>query len=438
MHTLGYRFRPWTEERSLVDGGSILRYVRETARETGIDTKIRFDHRVLSARWSSAESRWTVEAERTDSGQKVRMTCGFLQICSGYYRYDEGYFPDFPGVERYRGPLIHPQQWPEGLDYEGKRIVVIGSGATAVTLVPAMADKAAHVTMLQRSPSYVVSLPAEDRLAVLLRKVLPDRKAFALVRWKNILLQMLSYQLSRRRPELMKRLIRNSLVKALPPDYEVDTHFNPAYEPWDQRLCLVPDGDLFDAIERGKAEIVTDRIRTFTEKGIELESGRELEADIVVSATGLNLLFLGGMSLEVDGTPADLPSKMTYKGMMLNDVPNMAFTLGYSNASWTLKADLTAEYVCRLLNHMDTHGYSTCVPRINDPSIVPERVMALTSGYVERSLHELPKQGSKEPWRLRQNYPIDLRALRRGPLEDGAMEFSSPVRETQPAEPALA
>ena len=419
MHTLGYRFRPWTESRSLADGPSILSYVRETARENGIDAHIRYHHRVVAAEWSIAESRWTVEVERGDTGETLRMTCGFLFSCSGYYRYDEGYSPEFPGTDRFQGELVHPQHWPEDLDYAGKRVVVIGSGATAVTLVPAMAETAGHVTMLQRSPSYIVSLPAEDGLAIALRRVLPVRAAYAVVRWKNVLLQMAAFQLSRRRPELMKRLIRRALVKALPAGYDVDTHFNPKYDPWDQRMCLVPDGDLFEAISNGSAEIVTDRVETFTETGVELESGHELEADIVVSATGLNLLFLGGIEFTVDGEPVDVPHRLTYKGMMLNDIPNFAFTLGYSNASWTLKADLTAEYVCRVINHMDAHGYSRCVPRVNDETIVEERVIGLTSGYVERSIAKLPKQGSKEPWKLRQNYPIDLRTLRRGPVDDG-------------------
>jgi cation diffusion facilitator CzcD-associated flavoprotein CzcO len=433
MHTLGYRFKPWTEAKSITDGASILDYVRQTARENGIDRRIRFHHRVLSAEWSSAESRWTVEAERSDTGETVRLTCDFLWTCSGYYRYDEGYTPEFEGVARFSGPVVHPQHWPEDLDYAGKRVVVIGSGATAVTLVPAMAKQAAHVTMLQRSPTYIASLPAEDRIAGGLRRYLPDRAAYAIVRWKNVLIQSAFYQLSRRRPELIKRWIRKGVERSLPTGYDVDKHFKPRYNPWDQRMCLVPDGDLFRSISKGEASIVTDKIAAFTERGIELESGEQLEADVVVTATGLNLLFIGGMRLAVDGEEVDLPSKMTYKGMMLSGVPNCAFTVGYTNASWTLKADLTSEYVCRLLNHMDAHGYRRCVPEV-DPSVTEQPLLDFTSGYVQRSLDRFPKQGSKEPWKLRQNYALDIRTIRRGPIDDGAMRFSTGTPSARHAE----
>jgi cation diffusion facilitator CzcD-associated flavoprotein CzcO len=422
MHTLGYRFKPWTASKSITDGDSILEYVRRTAQESGIDRQIRFQHRVLSAAWSSAESRWTVEAERTDTGETVQVTCGFLWTCSGYYRYDEGYTPEFEGLDRFAGPVVHPQHWPADLDYSGKKVVVIGSGATAVTLVPAMAKEAAHVTMLQRSPTYIASLPAEDRLATKLRRRLPERAAYAVVRWKNVLIQAAFYQLSRRRPELIKHWIRKGVVRSLPPGYDVDKHFKPRYNPWDQRMCLVPDGDLFRSISRGEASVVTDRIATFTERGIELDSGEELEADMIVTATGLNLLFLGGIELTVDGEQVDVPSKMTYKGMMLSGVPNAAFTVGYTNASWTLKADLTSEYVCRLLNHMDAHGYERCVAEV-DPSVSEEPLLDFTSGYVQRSLDQFPKQGSKEPWKLRQNYVFDIRTIRRGAIDDGVMRF---------------
>ncbi len=434
MHTLGYRFRPWTEAKSIADGESILDYVRETAREGGIDRRIRFHHRVVSAEWSSEQARWTVEAERAESGDTITVTCGFLLMCSGYYRYDQGYTPEFPGIERFGGTVIHPQHWPDDADYAGKRVVVIGSGATAVTLVPALAERAAQVTMLQRSPTYVVSMPGEDGLALALGRFLPDRVSYPIVRWKNVLLQMFSYRLSRRRPGLMKKLLRRGLIKELPPGYDVDTHFKPRYDPWDQRLCLVPDADLFRSISRGEASIVTDRIASFNERGIELESGRELEADVVVTATGLNLLFLGGMRLAIDGSEPDLARAFTYKGMMLSDVPNFAFTLGYTNASWTLKADLTSEYVCRLLNHMRAGGYERCMPHVSDPSVTEEPLLDFSSGYVQRSLAELPKQGSKEPWKLKQNYPMDLRALRYGPVEDGAMQFSRhPAVSLRPA-----
>ena len=438
MHTLGYRFRPWTEAKSIAGGPSILRYVRQAARDSGIEEKIRLHHRVVGAEWSTAEARWTVEVERSDTGENVRLTCGFLFICSGYYRYDQGYAPEFPGMERFSGRVVHPQHWPDDLDYAGKRIVVIGSGATAMTLVPALAEQAARVTMLQRSPTYVVSMPAEDAIASRLRRVLPDRAAYAIVRWKNVLLQMASYQLSRRRPEYMKSLLRRGVKRALPSGYDVDTHFNPRYNPWDQRLCLVPDGDLFKAISAGRAEIVTDQIDTFTENGIRLESGAELDADLIVTATGLNLQFLGGMRVAVDGREPDLAKAMAYKGMMLSDVPNFVFTLGYTNASWTLKADLTSEYAYRLLTHMDTHGYRQCVPRVTDPSIAEEPLLDFSAGYVLRSIDQLPKQGSKAPWKLRMSYPLDLRALRFGPIDDGAMQFSSPAPQAQPLEKTAA
>jgi len=438
MHTLGYRFRPWTDSKSIAEGSKILRYIRDTAREGGIDRRIRFNHRVVAAAWSSADACWTVEAERSDTGETVRLTCGFLFVNSGYYRYDEGYTPEFPGIDDFAGQVVHPQHWPEDLDYAGKRVVVIGSGATAMTLVPAMAEDAAHVTMLQRSPTYVVSMPGEDGLAIFLRRYLPDRAVYPIVRWKNVALQGLSYRLARRRPELMKKLLRRGLMKALPPGYDVDTHFKPRYDPWDQRLCLVPDADLFEALGKGSAEIVTDRIAGFTAGGIELESGTELEADVVITATGLNLLFLGGMRIEIDGEEPDVSKALTYKGMMLSDFPNFAYTLGYTNASWTLKADLTAEYVCRLLNHMDAAGHRVCMPKVTDPSVTEEPLLDFNSGYVLRSLDHLPKQGSKEPWKLRQNYPLDLRMLRRGPIADGTMQFSNPVPRERPLERAAA
>ena len=430
MHTLGYRFRPWTAAKSIADGASILEYVRDTAREEGIEDKVRFGHRVVKASWSSAEARWTVTAER-DDGQTVTFSCAFLYNCSGYYRYDEGYTPEFEGIDDFGGTVIHPQHWPEEADYAGKRVVVIGSGATAVTLVPAMAEDAAHVTMLQRSPTYVVSLPGEDPIAELLRRFLPHRVVYPIVRWKNVMIQSFNYKLSRSRPGLMKKFLRRALEKALPEGYDIDTHFKPKYNPWDQRLCVVPDGDLFQSIHSGKAEIVTDRIERFTAGGIKLESGRELEADVVVTATGLNLLFLGGMKLEVDGEEPDQGELLIYRGMMLEDVPNLAFTIGYTNASWTLKADLVAEFVCRLLNQMDANGYDTCVAHLSDPSITPEPIMDFNSGYVLRSIAELPKQGSKEPWKLRQDYAVDLRRLRYGSLDDGAMRFERRVREPE-------
>jgi cation diffusion facilitator CzcD-associated flavoprotein CzcO len=424
MYTLGYEFRPWADPRAIADGPAILGYVRDTAREYGIDRHVRYQHRVRRAEFSTVEGRWTVEAERGEERETVRLTCDFLFMCSGYYRYDQGYTPDFPGTERFSGPIVHPQHWSDDIDYEGKRVVVVGSGATAVTLVPALAQRAAHVTMLQRSPSYVVSLPAEDPLAGVLQRVLPDRVAYLLLRWKSVLLTMLSFQLSRRRPELMKAVIRKAASRQLPPGFDVETHFNPTYDPWDQRLCLVPGGDLFAAIRSGRASVVTDAIESFTERGLALVSGAVLEADLIVTATGLQLLALGGIELAVDGRDVELSETMSYKGMMLSGVPNLAVALGYTNASWTLKCDLTCAYVCRLLNHMRDHGYRQCVPR-RDPSVPERPFIDFSSGYILRSIDEFPTQGSKAPWRLYQNYPRDILSLRFGALEDGAMEFSA-------------
>jgi cation diffusion facilitator CzcD-associated flavoprotein CzcO len=435
MHTLGYRFRPWTEAKSIADGPSILRYVRDTAREGGIEPHIRFRHKVVAAAWSSEDARWTITAERGDTGETATVSCGFLFVNSGYYRYDEGFTPEFPGIGDFQGEVIHPQHWPEELDYAGKRVVVIGSGATAMTLVPAMAERAAKVTMLQRSPTYVMSMPGEDAIANGLRRFLPDRVVYPIVRWKNVFLQGVFYRLSRKQPNLIKRILRRNTIKALPVGYDVDTHFKPRYNPWDQRVCLVPDADLFQALRSGKAEIATDRIARFDASGVELESGRRLDADIVVTATGLNLLFLGGMKITVDGEEPDMPRALTYKGMMLSNFPNFAYTLGYTNASWTLKADLAAEYICRLLNQMDAAGKRICTPRVNDPAVTEEPLMDLNSGYINRSLDVLPKQGSKEPWKLRQNYPLDLRTLRHAPVDDGTMEFSNPPATLRPPEP---
>jgi cation diffusion facilitator CzcD-associated flavoprotein CzcO len=346
-------------------------------------------------------------------------------MCTGYYRYDEGYTPRFEGIERFGGQIVHPQLWPEDLDYTGKRVVVIGSGATAVTLVPAMAETAAHVTMLQRSPSYVVSLPAQDPLADFLRQKLPARLAYPIVRWKNVLMTTGFFQLSRRAPNFIKGLIRNAVAKRLPPGYDVDKHFGPRYNPWDQRVCLVPDGDLFQAISAGRASVVTDHIETFTGKGLKLASGEELEADLVITATGLNLLPLGGISLAVDGRDIDLSQTVGYKGIMFSGLPNLAVAIGYTNASWTLKCDLTCEYVCRLLRYMDRHGYRQATPRVPDSSVPTEPFIDLMSGYVLRAIDRFPKQGDRTPWRLHQNYARDILLLRRGPLDDEGIEFSN-------------
>lgn len=420
MYTLGYRFRPWRDAKAIADGPAILNYIRDTAGEFGVDKKIRYDHRVRQASWSSDDGRWTVEVE-TKSGAK-NFTCNFLYLCTGYYDYENGYTPEWQGLENFRGQIIHPQKWPDDLDYSGKRVVVIGSGATAVTLVPAMAETAEHVTMLQRSPTYVMTLPAEDRVANFLRRNIPEGTAYAITRWKNVMLQMFFYVLSRRRPELMKRLIAKNVRTELGNDYDI-SHFSPSYNPWDQRLCLVPDSDLFHVIREGRASIVTDEIDTFSETGLLLKSGEQLEADIIVTATGLNLKLMAGLKLVVDDEPLDMSRTMAYKGMMYSDVPNLASAFGYTNASWTLKCDLTAEYVCRMLNYMVKHGFVQCTPRRTDPSVKPERVLDFTSGYVERALHTLPSQGSKTPWRLHQNYIKDLSMLRYGRVDDGTMEF---------------
>jgi monooxygenase len=422
MYTLGYVFKPWREAKSIADGASILRYIEETASENGIHGKIRLGHRAMRAEYDSRRCLWRVFCNRGET--EAMFTCSFLFMCTGYYRYDEGFTPHFEGEERFRGEIVHPQHWPESLHYAGKRVVVIGSGATAITLVPAMAQRAAHVTMLQRSPSYIVSLPAEDPLAAWLRRRLPARAVYPLVRWKNVLLTMASFQLSRRRPALMKRLVRKRIQALLPAGYDIDTHFTPSYDPWDQRLCLVPNGDLFVALGDGRASVVTDHVDTFTETGIRLRSGEELQADVIVTATGLNLLALGGIELVVDGRPIVLGETMSYKGMMLAGVPNMALAIGYTNASWTLKCDLTCEYVCRLLAHMDRHGYAQCVPDNLDPSVQPLPFSDFSSGYVQRAIEHFPKQGSKAPWRLYQNYALDIASLRRGSLQDEAMRFS--------------
>jgi monooxygenase len=437
MFTLGYSFKPWERGESIADGESIRGYIRDAAAENAIERHIRFNRRVVGAEWSSPEGAWTVELEHTDSGERSRLRCSFLLGCTGYYRYDEGYTPAFPGIERFAGQLVHPQHWPEGLDYAGKRVVVIGSGATAVTLVPAMAEKAAHVTMLQRSPSYVLAVPGRDPIATFAQRWLPSRAAYAAMRWKNVMIAAGVFNLSRRAPRFMRGLLRRAAQRRLPPDYDVDTHFNPSYSPWDQRMCFVPNGDMFDAISAGSASIVTDTIETFTEHGVRLGSGAELEADIVVTATGLNLLALGGMSVVVDGREVVLADTVGYKGMMLSGIPNLAMTLGYTNSSWTLKADLVSEYICRLLNHLSANDYTHCVPRAPGSDVATEPFLDLKSGYVLRALDQLPRQGERAPWRLNQNYPRDVRLLRHGPLEDEGIEFVAAAQQQQrPAAPA--
>jgi len=425
MYTLGYSFRPWTEAKSIADGPAILAYIRETARVFGIDRKIRYRQRVEAASWSSEQARWTVEVRDTASGELLRYTCSFLFVCAGYYDYEGGYTPEFKGLERFGGRVVHPQKWSEDVEYEGKRVVVIGSGATAVTLVPELARRAAHVTMLQRSPTYIVSMPARDRVAELMRDRVPAEQAYAITRWKNVLFSIASYAYCRRFPEQAKKFFVGEVRKQVGDRVDVKAHFTPSYNPWDQRLCLVPDADLFAALKEGRASMVTDHIETFTEKGLLLRSGRELEADLVVTATGLKLKFLGGVVPTVDGQPVDPKKTLVYKGLMLSDVPNMAFAIGYTNASWTLKCDLVSEYVCRLLNLMDERGYVRCCPRQKDPSLQDEPLIDFSSGYVQRALDQMPRQGAVSPWKLRQNYAFDLLLLRHSPVDDGLLELAS-------------
>ncbi len=421
MYTLGYSFKPWRQAKAIADGPSILNYVRETAAEYGIDRKIRYGHHVKRASWSSETATWTVEAEH--AGQSVSVSCNFLYMCAGYYDYAAGYTPDFAGVESFGGRIVHPQHWPADVDYAGKTVVVIGSGATAVTLVPEMAKTASHVTMLQRSPTYVVSRPAEDGVANWLRAKLPAMTAYGITRWKNVLMQMLFFNIARKKPEKTKAQLIDLVRGHLGPDYDVETHFTPSYNPWDQRLCLVPDADLFDALKTGKASVVTDHIETFTPTGLKLKSGKTLDADIVVTATGLQMQLLSGMELVVDGKVADLSKAMSYKGMMFSDVPNLASAFGYTNASWTLKADLTSEYVCKLINHMDRNGLAYCVPRLDEAGMEVEPWLDFSSGYVQRAMAKFPKQGVKKPWKAYQNYALDLMALKLGKVDDGAMKF---------------
>ena len=427
MATFSYPFRPWKESRVIADGPSIVKYLRETAQEFGIDRQIRFRQRVFSASWSSEDARWNVEA-KTETGETVRYSCKFLYGCTGYYRYDAGYEPTFPGAEQFRGPVVHPQQWPEDLDYAGRKVVVIGSGATAVTLIPAMAETAEHVTMLQRSPSFILSLPGHDPLADLIKKILPLHAGLRVVRWKNILVSITIYQTCRRRPTLARKLLRDVAVKCLPQGYEVDTHFKPRYQPWDQRLCVIPDSDLYKSISAGRASVVTDEIDTFTENGIRLKSGKQLEADILVTATGLRMLALGAVQLVVDGSPINPGREFIYKGTMLSNVPNFAFCIGYTNAAWTLRADLASTYVCRVLNHMDRHGYRICRPACDTGSLEARPLLGLTSGYVMRAAANLPKSATSAPWLIRQNYIRDMLTMKLGRMEDGTLQFGKAIR----------
>jgi len=417
MYTLGYSFAPWREKKSIADGPLILNYIRETAEKFGVEERIRYNRRVVDAKWSSESASWTLTIKHTDSDFSETMTCNFLWGNTGYYTYDKGYRPDFPGEEKFQGKLVHPQLWPENLDYKNKNVVVIGSGATAMTIVPAMAKDAAKVVLLQRSPTYVVARPDVDEFADKIRAKFSPKIAHKLIRFKTISLGMLMYQLSQKKPELIKQRLREGAIAMLPEGYDVDTHFNPTYNPWDQRLCLVPNGDLFTAISSGKAEIVTDTIQTFTVDGILLASGKELKADIIVTATGLVMQLLGGMSISVDGVPVDIGKTVSYKGIMLSGVPNLGTTFGYTNASWTLKADLTADYICRLLNKMEKLGVRQATPNVpSDENLEP--TMGLTSGYIMRAQGNLPMQAMKKPWKLYQNFALDTMLLKHGKIDD--------------------
>ena len=424
MYTLGYDFKPWAGAKTIAEGPSILRYIRETADSGGITAHIRFGHTVRSVEWSTSDAYWTVTAGQTGSDIPVTLRARFLYMSCGYFSFAQGHRPEFAGEADYRGTILQPQFWPEHVDYAGKQVVVIGSGATAVTLVPEIAKHAGHVTMLQRSPTYVVTRPSEDRLAHRLNRLLPSHLAYRVTRWKNVLLGMFFYQLARRRPDRMKQQLVALVRRQVGPDIDVGTHFTPRYAPWDQRMCLVPDGDLFQQLREGRASVVTDTIERFTEQGLKLASGRELPADIVVVATGLKLNVLGDVAVRVDGRVCDLGETMVYKGMLLGDVPNLAMVWGYINASWTLKADLTAGYVCRLLQYMDRHGHTVAVPR-RDPAMRPQPFLTFSSGYVQRALAILPKQGTQRPWRVHQNYLLDLLHIRYGRIADGVMRFTA-------------
>ena len=430
LHTFGYEFKPWRDEHSIADGDRILSYLRETAAEYGIDRRIRFNSKVLSASWSTPDARWSVLVEHPGTGERTTLTCNWIFCAGGYYRYDEGFTPHFEGRERFRGQVVHPQHWPQDLDHAGRRVLVIGSGATAVTLVPALADTAARVTMVQRTPSYVMPVPAKDKLANRLRALLGEERGYALARRKNIVRQQAVWRFCQKHPKAARRIIRRYNTKLLPEGYPVDEHFNPPYEPWDQRLCAVPNGDLFRAIREDRAAVVTDRIASFTETGVLLESGRTIEADIIVTATGLNVQAMGGMALTVDGQPVDLADTIAYKGMMLSGVPNFAYAIGYTNSSWTLKVGLLCEHFCRLLARMDANGDDIANPVLADPAMPTRPFLDFGAGYIQRAIHLLPRQGDRAPWRTSLNYAGDVKLLRHLPVEDPDLRL---LRSAAPA-----
>ncbi|MEU6480376.1 NAD(P)/FAD-dependent oxidoreductase [Streptomyces sp. NPDC047017] len=423
LHTFGYEFKPWRDEESIASAPRILAYLRETATENGLDRHIRYHHEVRSASWSTERARWTVRVERTDTGERTTLTCAWLFCASGYYRYDRGFAPEFKGRERFRGTVVHPQHWPEDLDYAGRRVVVIGSGATAVTLVPSMAETAAQVTMVQRTPSYILPVPKKDVIANALKKYLGPRRGYALTRRKNIAQQRLVWSFCQKHPKAARRLIRWVNARQLPDGYPVDEHFNPPYDPWDQRLCAVPDGDLFRAIRAGSASVVTDRVTSFTENGLLLASGRELDADVVVTATGLNVRAFGGVRVTVDGEEVRLPDTVAYKGMMLSGVPNLAFAIGYTNSSWTLKVGLLCEHFCRLLAHMDRLGHDICRPEPADPAMPTRPFLDFAAGYIQRAVDQLPRQGDRSPWLTSMDYHSDVKLLRAQSVVDPELRF---------------
>jgi cation diffusion facilitator CzcD-associated flavoprotein CzcO len=435
MASFGFEFRPWDGLSVLADGPSIREYINDTAKEFKVEGKVHFGLKITQANWDSSRQLWCVSALNEQTGESTTFTCGFLIPCTGYYNYDQGFLPDFPGQENFKGLQVHPQKWPENLDYTNKKIVVIGSGATAVTIVPAMADKAKHVTMLQRSPSYIFSVPSVDALSKVLGYVLPKRWVFSMARRRNIFLQRAMFKTAKRWPELVKKLLLKAVKKQFPADYDM-THFTPKYPPWDQRLCAVPDGDLFEAIKSSKASVETDTIETFTETGIQLTSGKHLEADIIVTATGLNLQVLGGMNLSIDNNTLELNKHMTYKGVLAENIPNIAWIFGYTNAPWTLKADLAANYICRLFNYMEQHNYNVAMPVNTSEKPLNETVMdEMNSGYVRRAKDVLPRQGSSSPWRVLNKYEIDKVTLLKDEINDGILSFE---KEQSQAEKPLA
>ena len=433
LHTFGYEFKPWRDEESIASAPRILSYLRETIAENGLDAHIRYHHRVLAAAWSTDEARWLVDAERTDTGERLQLSASWLFCAGGYYRYDEGFTPEFAGRERFRGQVVHPQRWPEDLDTTGQRVLVIGSGATAVTLVPALAGTAGHVTMLQRTPTYILPVPTKDALANRLRKLLGEERGYAVTRRKNIARQRAIWRFSQKHPKAARRLIRWVTTKQLPDGYPVDEHFNPPYDPWSQRLCAVPDGDLFRALRAGTADIVTDRIATFTEDGVLLESGRELTADVIVTATGLNVQAFGGIALTVDGAPVQLAETIAYKGMMLSGVPNFSYAIGYTNSSWTLKVGLLCEHFCRLLAYMDANGYAVCRPEPRDPAMPTRPFLDFGAGYIQRAVGSLPRQGDRMPWLTSMDYQADVKLLRADSVVDPELRFSRSAARTAAA-----